>query len=107
MGLTDILARAAAFASTASFAPQAVRIIRTRKTKDISLWMYVLTVSAFGLWSAFGILTRQWPLAPRMHLSLIVRLHTVDEDIAGNRASGLIEQATSMRGTLLSSGSTA
>lgn len=62
MVMTDFVAAAAAIASTASFAPQAIKIIRTRETKDISFWMYVLTVSAFGLWSTFGILTRQWPL---------------------------------------------
>jgi MtN3 and saliva related transmembrane protein len=62
MQLADILACFAAVASTASFAPQAVKIIRTRKTKDISLWMYVLTVTGFALWTGFGALTSQWPL---------------------------------------------
>lgn len=53
---------AAAICSTVSFAPQAVKVIRTRATRDISLWMYVLTVSAFALWMAYGVMTMQWPL---------------------------------------------
>ncbi len=52
----------AALCSTLSFAPQAWKIIRSARTHDISLGMYVLTVTGFGLWLAFGIATRQWPL---------------------------------------------
>ena len=52
----------AAVLSTASFAPQAWKIIRSRRTRDISLGMYLLTVSAFATWLAFGILRSEWPL---------------------------------------------
>ncbi|MDR3527238.1 MAG: SemiSWEET transporter [Rhizomicrobium sp.] len=52
----------AAAASMASFAPQAWKIIRSRETKDISAGMYGLTVAAFALWLAYGVLQRQWPL---------------------------------------------
>lgn len=44
----------AAALSTASFAPQAWRIIRTRDTEAISRSMYSLTVMAFALWACFG-----------------------------------------------------
>ncbi|MES2471237.1 MAG: SemiSWEET transporter [Pseudomonadota bacterium] len=57
-----VLGYAAAFLSTVSFAPQAWKVIRSRKTHDISLGMYLLTVAAFALWLAFGILKREWPL---------------------------------------------
>jgi MtN3 and saliva related transmembrane protein len=53
---------AAAALSTASFAPQAWRIIQTRDTKAISLSTYLLTVSAFALWTSFGWLRQEWPL---------------------------------------------
>lgn len=46
----------------ASFGPQAWKIIRSRETKDISVGMYLLTVSAFALWLAYGLLQQQWPL---------------------------------------------
>ena len=49
-------------ASTASFAPQAWKIIKSRETKDISTGMYALTVAAFALWTAYGVLLWQWPL---------------------------------------------
>ena len=58
----QILGYAAAALSTASFAPQAWKIIRSGQTRDISLGMYALTVTGFGAWLAFGILRREWPL---------------------------------------------
>ena len=57
-----VLGYGAAILSTVSFAPQAWKVIRSRKTQDISLGMYLLTVAAFALWLAFGILKREWPL---------------------------------------------
>jgi MtN3 and saliva related transmembrane protein len=45
-----------------SFAPQAWKIIQSRETKDISVGMYLLTVSAFALWLGYGVLQHQWPL---------------------------------------------
>ena len=62
MNLVSILGTAAAVASTVSFTPQAVKIIRTRETKDISAGMYAITVTAFALWCAYGVLLGQWPL---------------------------------------------
>ena len=60
--MIEALGYAAAVVSTASFAPQAWTIIRSKKTHDISLGMYVLTVLGFGLWLAFGLFKREWPL---------------------------------------------
>jgi len=38
------------------------KIIKTRETKDISGAMYLLTVTGFALWFAYGLLLGQWPL---------------------------------------------
>src|SRR3569832_41092 len=62
MNLVTVLGSLAAIASTVSFTPQAMKIIRTRETKDISTGMYAITVSAFALWCAYGVLLKQWPL---------------------------------------------
>lgn len=53
---------AAALASTISFVPQAWKIIKTARTKDISTGMYAITVTGFALWSAYGVMIGQWPL---------------------------------------------
>jgi MtN3 and saliva related transmembrane protein len=52
----------AMIASTASFLPQAWKIIKSRKTADISVATYTLTVGGFALWLTYGILLKQWPL---------------------------------------------
>ena len=69
---TMILGYLAAAISTASFAPQAWKIIKSRETKDISMGMYALTVFGFGLWLAFGILQRQWPLVASNSICLML-----------------------------------
>lgn len=56
MDLATATGAAAALCSTASFAPQAWKIIRTRDTAAISGRMYVLTVAAFALWLGYGLL---------------------------------------------------
>lgn len=60
--IATILGFLAAICSTISFAPQAWKIIRSRRTKDISAKMYIVTVLGFALWLAYGILLAQWPL---------------------------------------------
>ncbi len=62
MNLVDYIGAAAAFCSTASFAPQALKIIKTRDTESISGKMYILTVAAFALWMSYGALRRDWAL---------------------------------------------
>ncbi len=62
---------AAMIASTASFLPQAWKIIKSRKTTDISAGTYTLTVSGFALWLAYGIFLGQWPLIATNGICLI------------------------------------
>ena len=60
--IVTVVGSLAAVCSTASFAPQVWKIIKTRDTSAISRRMYVLTVIGFSLWLAYGILRREWPL---------------------------------------------
>jgi MtN3 and saliva related transmembrane protein len=52
----------ASICSVASFIPQAAKVIRGRETKAISAKMYVLTVTGFALWTAFGVLRSEMPI---------------------------------------------
>lgn len=62
MDTAAVLGGLAALASTVSFAPQAWKVIRSRRTKDISTWMYTLTVTGFALWLAYGVVLMQWAI---------------------------------------------
>lgn len=62
MEIVTVIGVLAGICSTASFAPQAWKIIKSRRTHDISVGMYILTVSGFTLWTAYGVLKGAWPL---------------------------------------------
>jgi MtN3 and saliva related transmembrane protein len=51
----DVVGYIAAVCTTISFVPQAIKCIRTRDTKNISLWMYILFVFGTACWAAYGI----------------------------------------------------
>lgn len=47
---------AAAFCTTSASFPQLLRVLRTRHTRSISLWTYVLMVMGGILWATYGLL---------------------------------------------------
>lgn len=52
----------AGFITVAAFLPQVFRILRTRQTKDLSLGMFALLMTAGSLWMVYGFLNRDWPV---------------------------------------------
>ncbi|MCB0456819.1 MAG: SemiSWEET transporter [Flavobacteriaceae bacterium] len=62
MDLTSILGNVAAFLTTVSFLPQAIKTIKSKNTKQLSLPMYVLFVSGVFLWICYGFLNMQLPI---------------------------------------------
>ncbi len=62
----------AALCSTASFAPQAWKIIKSRETKDISVGMYLLTVVGFTAWTTYGVMLHQWPIVGSNSICLML-----------------------------------
>ena len=70
--LAVFVGAAAGLCSTISFAPQAWKIIRSRRTRDISLRMYSVTVTGFALWLAYGIMLGEWPLILSNGLCLLM-----------------------------------
>ena len=61
--LINAIGVAAGIASTASFIPQLLKILRERSAASVSLKMFALTATSFALWATFGLLTGAWPLA--------------------------------------------
>ena len=68
--LVNVIGTGAALCSTASFVPQVVKIWREKSGEAVSLRMYVLTVSAFTLWSVYGFMLGSWPLVASNLVSL-------------------------------------
>jgi MtN3 and saliva related transmembrane protein len=62
MDTFTIIGLVAATCTTISFVPQAMRIIKTRHTKDLSLATYSILTLGIFLWLVYGILVKDLPL---------------------------------------------
>ena len=56
----------------ASFLPQLVKIVREKRAEGVSLRTYLVTVTGFCLWIAYGCLLGSWPVAVSNSVSLIL-----------------------------------
>lgn len=70
----EFIGSAAACLTTASFFPQAVKVVRERKTAGLSLTMYLLLVTGVAMWMAYGIFIGSWPLIIANAISIIPQL---------------------------------
>ena len=66
------LGTVAGILSTSSFVPQVIKAYREGNTEAISKKMYIVTVSAFTLWTAYGFLVGSMPLIVFNALSLVL-----------------------------------
>ena len=60
MTTINIIGYFAAILSTVGFLPQAIKVLKSRQTRDISLMMYLIITIALLTWSVYGFLTQQW-----------------------------------------------
>ena len=55
--ITTFIGLLAGTCTTIAFIPQLVKVVKTKKTDGISLWMYIIYIIGLSLWLVFGILT--------------------------------------------------
>ena len=60
--MTTYLGYLAGIITVGAFLPQALRILRTRQARDISLGTFTLLMTAGSLWVVYGLLNRDWPV---------------------------------------------
>lgn len=60
--LIDLVGALAAVLTTTAFFPQAIKTIRTRDTRGLSLTMYTLLLAGVTLWLVYGLSIGNWPL---------------------------------------------
>ncbi|WP_309629074.1 SemiSWEET transporter [Brevundimonas sp.] len=60
--IANVFGTAAAACSIASFAPQMIKIWKSRDASSVSLRTYALTVTCFVLWVVYGVLSAAWPI---------------------------------------------
>ena len=60
--------------TTAAFLPQIIQILQSRETKDISLVMYLLSVTGVSIWIYYGFLIEAPPIVIFNAINLILIL---------------------------------
>ena len=71
MNLVTTLGLSAAFCTTASFLPQAIKTIQTKNTSGISLSMYSLFAFGTLLWFLYGVASSDTPVLVANGITLI------------------------------------
>jgi MtN3 and saliva related transmembrane protein len=61
--IVNIVGVGAGVCSMVSFAPQIGKILKTKSAEGVSLKMFSVTVTAFVLWTIYGVLLASWPIA--------------------------------------------
>jgi MtN3 and saliva related transmembrane protein len=59
---TEWIGYAAATLTTAAFVPQAVKILRSRDARSVSLGMYLVLLAGVALWCCYGVALGSWPI---------------------------------------------
>ena len=70
--LTAVVGNVAAFLTTFSFLPQAIKTIRSKNTRHLSLPMYLIFVSGVSLWIWYGIANEQTPIIAGNAITLLL-----------------------------------
>ena len=60
--LVEAVGVAAGLCSMTSFVPQLVKLIHAKRADGVSLNAYLVMVTGFVLWVAYGVLLKSWPL---------------------------------------------
>lgn len=62
----------AATATTFSFVPQLVRVLRVRSAREISLSMFLIFSAGVSLWLVYGVFIHSWPVIASNGLTLVL-----------------------------------
>ena len=62
MDVFSLIGNLAACLTTISFLPQAIKTIKSRDTRQLSLPMYVMFVAGVALWIVYGFLVKSMPI---------------------------------------------
>lgn len=74
LNLIELIGYIAAFCTTISFLPQAIRVIKTKHTKDLSLLMYSIFNVGIILWLIYGIAIVAWPIIVANAITMVLTL---------------------------------
>lgn len=62
MTVETVIGLSAAFLSAISMIPQVMKVYRTKKTEDLSLWAFCVLAAGLFLWLVYGIMIQAVPV---------------------------------------------
>jgi MtN3 and saliva related transmembrane protein len=71
-GAATIIGTVAGTLTTIAYLAQVLRTLKHRRTKDISLGMYLMLCSGIGLWLVYGIFIHSWPVIIANAVTLVL-----------------------------------
>ncbi len=71
---TTLIGLIAAICTTSSFVPQVIKILRSKRTQDVSLVMYAILTTGLFLWLVYGFILHDIPLILANLISLTLSL---------------------------------
>mgnify|MGYP001806073365 CR=1 FL=1 len=74
MQTNTIIGSLAAIMTTLAFVPQAIKVVKTRDTKSISLWMYIIFSTGVALWLVYGLMKNDLPIILANMVTLVFAL---------------------------------
>lgn len=72
--LVENLGYIAGFFTTIAFLPQVIKVWRTKSTKDISIWMFLIFTTGVLLWLIYGLLIINYSLIIANTITLILSI---------------------------------
>tara|TARA_B000000475_G_C15654924_1_gene307328 strand:+ start:12 stop:272 length:261 start_codon:yes stop_codon:yes gene_type:complete len=64
----------AAFCTTFAFLPQAIKVYKSKSTKDISLYMFLIFTIGVLSWLVYGLTISDWPVILANAVTLVLSL---------------------------------
>ena len=71
-GAATIIGYIAGTLTTVAYLAQVLRTLKHRRTKDISLGMYLMLCAGIGLWLVYGIFIHSWPVIIANAVTLVL-----------------------------------
>jgi MtN3 and saliva related transmembrane protein len=98
MDLANVTGLMATLCSAVSFVPQAWKIVLTGDASAISTRMYVITVTGFALWLAYGWQLGAWPIVLANAICLALSSFILLLKLAGDGTRAAIARWLTGRG---------
>lgn len=86
--ISTIFGYIAAACTTISFVPQAIKVYKTKSTKDISLGMFLLMSTGVAFWLIYGLMINSYPIvlanAVTLFLSFYILIMKIKIEFSGS-----------------------